>query len=298
MPDIRIQPRRSALYVPGANTRAIEKARTLGADVIIFDLEDAVAPVQKEAARANVAAALKTGGYAAETAVRINSLPTKPGSADLKAVAPAGCDAILLPKVESAKEVRDAALRLAAAGAPASTKLWCMIETPLGVLHAHEIATSSPLVACLVMGTSDLVKDLRARHTHERQPVLTSLGLCILAARAAGIAILDGVHLNLDDDEGFAAACRQGAELGFDGKTLIHPKTIAVANAAFGPTVSEVAWSNKIIEAYAQAVAKGQGVVVVDGQLIEVLHVEDARRTVALADTIAKRSAGTAAHKA
>jgi citrate lyase subunit beta/citryl-CoA lyase len=139
------------------------------------------------------------------------------------------------------------------------------------------------------MGTSDLVKDLRARHTHERQPVLTSLGLCILAARAAGVAILDGVHLNLDDDDGFTASCRQGAELGFDGKTLIHPKTIAAANAAFGPTVNEVAWSRKIIAAHAQAVARGQGVVVVDGQLIEVLHVEDAKRTVALAEAIAAR---------
>ena len=234
-------------------------------------------------------AALKAGGYAAETAVRINALPTKLGAADLKAVAPTGCAAILLPKIESAKEVRDAALRLAASGAPPTTRLWCMIETPLGVLRAHEIATSSPLVACLVMGTSDLVKDLRARHTHERQPVLTSLGLCILAARAAGVAILDGVHLNLDDDDGFTASCRQGAELGFDGKTLIHPKTIAAANAAFGPTVNEVAWSRKIIAAHAQAVARGQGVVVVDGQLIEVLHVEDAKRTVALAEAIAAR---------
>ncbi len=290
MPDKRLRPRRSALYVPGANPRAVEKARGLDADVLIFDLEDAVAPARKDEARERVVGALKAGGFRAETVVRINAPGTKTGAADIKAIARSGLDAVLLPKVESKQEVSDAALRLGAAGAPKGLALWAMIETPLGVLRALEIATSSPQLACLVMGTSDLATDLRARHTHERLPVLTSLGLCILAARAAGVAILDGVQLNLDDDAGFAASCRQGLELGFDGKTLIHPKTIAVANAAFGPTATEIAWSRKIIAAYADGLAKGQGVVVVDGQLIEALHVDDAKRTVALAEALEKRA--------
>jgi citrate lyase subunit beta/citryl-CoA lyase len=292
MRDSKVRPRRSALYVPGSNPRMLDKARTLEADVLLFDLEDAVAPDKKAEARDNVAAALKAGGYRAETVVRVNHPSTKIGAADLKMAARSGCDAVLLPKVEMAKEVRDAALRLGAAGAPSSLALWCMIETPLGVLRAQEIATSSPHLACLVMGTSDLAKDLRARQTADRLPVLTSLSLCILAARAAGLPILDGVHLDLNDDAGFAAAAKQGAELGFDGKTLIHPKTIAAANAAFGPTPDEIAWSRRIIAAHAAAEAKGEGVTVVDGKLIEHLHVVSAKRTVALAEAIAARAAG------
>jgi citrate lyase subunit beta/citryl-CoA lyase len=283
-----IRPRRSALYVPGSNQRALEKARGLGADVLIFDFEDGVAPDHKEDARRQVAAALKAGGYKAERVIRINHPGTKLGAADLKAAAVSGCDAVLLPKVETAQEVRDAALRLAAAGAPASMAIWCMIETPLGVLHVQEIAFSSPHLKCIVMGTSDLAKDLRARHTPDRLPVLTSLSLCILAARAAGLPILDGVHLDLEDEKGFLASCRQGAELGCDGKTLIHPKTIAGANAAFGPTQDEVTLAHRIIDAHAQALKKGQGVAVVDGKLVEQLHVESAKRTVALAEAIAR----------
>lgn len=285
-----IRPRRSALYVPGSNQRALDKARTLDADVLIFDFEDGVAPDRKVEARQQVAAALKVGGYRAETVIRINHPGTKLGAADLKAAAASGCDAVLLPKVETAQEVRDAALRLAAAGAPPSMGIWCMIETPLGVLHVQEIAFSSPHLQCIVMGTSDLAKDLRARHTPDRLPVLTSLSLCVLAARAAGLPILDGVHLDLEDDQGFLASCKQGAELGFDGKTLIHPKTIAGANAAFGPTDEEVALARRIIEAHAEALKKGQGVAVVDGTLVEQLHVESARRTLALAEAIASRS--------
>jgi citrate lyase subunit beta/citryl-CoA lyase len=292
MRDSKVRPRRSALYVPGSNPRMLDKARTLEADVLLFDLEDAVAPDRKVEARDNVAAALKAGGYRAETVVRVNHPSTKIGAADLKMTARSGCDAVLLPKVEMAKEVRDAALRLGAAGAPSSLALWCMIETPLGVLRAQEIATSSPHLACLVMGTSDLAKDLRARQTADRLPVLTSLSLCILAARAAGLPILDGVHLDLNDDAGFVAAAKQGAELGFDGKTLIHPKTIAAANAAFGPTPDEIAWSRRIIAAHAAAEAKGEGVTVVDGKLIEHLHVVSAKRTVALAEAITARAAG------
>jgi citrate lyase subunit beta/citryl-CoA lyase len=282
------RPRRSVLYMPGANTRAMEKARSLPADALILDLEDAVAPEAKAVARANIAAALRAGGYGRrELVVRVNALASPWGFDDLAAVASMKADAVLLPKVESADAVRQAEALLAAAGAPAHLAIWCMMETPLAMLHAEEIAASSPRVACLVMGTSDLAKDLHARHTRDRLPMLTSLGLCLLAARAYRLAILDGVHLDLADDEGFAAACRQGRELGFDGKTLIHPKTIDAANAAFAPTAEEIAWSRRIIAAHAEAEAAGKGIVLVDGKLIENLHVEDARRTVTLADQIA-----------
>ncbi|HXZ02926.1 MAG TPA: CoA ester lyase [Stellaceae bacterium] len=282
------RPRRSALYMPGANTRALEKARGLPADVLILDLEDAVAPDAKAQARANVAAALAQGGYGKrELVLRVNGLATPWGHADLTAAAAMALDAVLLPKVESADAVRQAEAVLAAAGAPAHLALWCMMETPLGMLHAAAIAAASPRVACLVMGTSDLAKDLHARHTRDRLPMLTSLGLCLLAARAYGLAILDGVHLDLADDEGFAASCAQGRDLGFDGKTLIHPKTLAAANAAFAPAPEEVAWSRRIIAAHAEAEAAGKGVVLVDGRLIENLHVDGARRTVALAEQIA-----------
>ena len=283
-----IRPRRSALYVPGSNPRALEKARGLDADVLIFDFEDGVAPDRKEEARKQVAAALKAGGYKAECVIRINHPGTKLGAADLKAAAVSGCDAVLLPKVETAQEVRDAALRLASAGAPPGMGIWCMIETPLGVLRVQDIVFSGPHLKCIVMGTSDLAKDLRARHTPDRLPVLTSLSLCILAARAAGLPILDGVHLDLEDEKGFLAACRQGVEFGCDGKTLIHPKTIAGANAAFGPSKEEVALARRIIDAYAAALKQGQGVAVVDGKLVEQLHVESAKRTVALAEAIAR----------
>ena len=283
------RPRRSVLYMPGSNTRAMEKARGLAADALILDLEDAVAPDAKAMARANVATALRAGGYGKrELVVRVNALATPWGYDDLAAAAVMKANAVLLPKVESADTVRQAEALLVAAGAPPSLAIWCMMETPLGVLHAEEIAASSPRVAALVMGTSDLAKDLQARHTRERLPMLTSLGLCLLAARAYRLAILDGVHLDLADDEGFAAVCRQGRELGFDGKTLIHPKTIAAANAAFAPAAEEIAWSRRVIAAHAEAEAAGRGVVLVDGKLIENLHVEDARRTVALAEQIAE----------
>ncbi len=289
MPDTTIRPRRSALYMPGINQRALDKARTLDADVVIFDLEDAVMPDQKPQAREQVLAALKKGGYRAETVVRVNDPAERIGGDDLKAVARSGCDAVLLPKVEHPRQVSDAYMRLAAAGAPSSLALWAMIETPLGVLNVEETVFSSPHLKCLVIGTSDLAKDLRARHTSMRLPFLTSLSFCVLAARAAGLTILDGVHLDLEDMEGFKASCQQGSELGFDGKTLLHPKTIADANAAFGPTADEVAWARKIIDAHAKAVAEGKGVLVVDGKFVENLHVEAARDTLALAAGIASR---------
>ncbi len=290
------RPRRSVLYMPGSNARALEKARTLAADGLILDLEDAVAPDAKALARDQIAAALKQGGYGGrELIVRINGLDTPWGADDLAMVGASRAHAILIPKVERAEMVREAARRLDAAGAPKELAIWCMMETPLGTLHAEEIAASSPRVGCLVMGTSDLAKDLHAAHTRERLPMLTSLGLCLLAARAFGRAILDGVHLDLADDEGFAYACRQGKELGFDGKTLIHPKTIAKANEVFAPSPDEVAWSRRIIAAHAAASKEGKGVVLVDGKLIENLHVENARRLVALADAITALESAQAA---
>ncbi len=278
---------RSALFMPASNARAIAKARTLPCDAVILDLEDAVAPDAKATARDVVLSALRAGGYGRrELVVRVNALSTSWGQADLVAVARSRAHAVLLPKVESADAVRQAEATLVAAGAPDELAIWCMIETPRGVLKSAEIAEASPRLACLVMGTSDLAKDLHAAHTPDRAPMLTSLGLCVLAARASGLAILDGVHLDLADDAGFAASCRQGRELGFDGKTLIHPKTIDAANAAFAPSAEEIAFARKIISAHAEAEAAGKGVVLVDGKLIESLHVLNARRLVALDDRI------------
>ncbi len=287
----KVRPRRSVLYVPASNARAVEKARTVPADGIILDLEDAVAPSAKDAARRLAVAALAAGGFGRrEVVLRVNGLATPWGAADLAAAANSGADAVLLPKVERAADVRAAEGVLDAGVAPAAMPVWCMIETPRGVLAAAEIAAASPRLACLVLGTSDLVKDLHARHTAGRTEVLASLGLVLLAARASGLAALDGVHLDLSDEAGFAAACRQGRDLGFDGKTLIHPRTIEAANRIFAPDEAEVARARRIIAAHAEAEAAGKGVVVVDGRLVESLHVEDARRTVALAEAIAARA--------
>jgi citrate lyase subunit beta/citryl-CoA lyase len=283
------RPRRSMLYMPGANARALEKARTLPADSLILDLEDAVAPDAKALARKQVIEAVEAGGYGRrELVIRMNSLDTGWGHEDVLALAKAGADAILIAKVESAVQVQHVEALLTEYQAPDALALMAMIETPMGVLNAAEIARATPRMVCLVMGTSDLAKELHATHTRERLPMLTSLGLCLLAARANRIAIVDGVHLDLADDDGFAYACRQGRELGFDGKTLIHPKQIAAANQAFAPSAEEVDWSKRIIAAHAEAEAKGEGVVLVDGKLIENLHVENAHRLVALAERIAE----------
>ncbi len=284
----RIRPRRSVLYMPGSNPRALEKAKSLPADGLIFDLEDAVAPEAKAGARDQVSALVRAGGYSGrETIIRVNGLATPWGHSDLVAAASAGADAALIPKVESADMVRQALAVLDQAGAPADLPLWCMMETARGMLHAEAIAAADRRVACLVVGTSDLAQELHAAHTPLRLPLLTALGLCLLAARASGLAILDGVYLDLQDDEGFAAACRQGAELGFDGKTLIHPKQIGPANQAFAPGEAELARARRIIEAHEEAVRHDKGVVVVDGRLIENLHVLEAKRQVALAEAIA-----------
>lgn len=285
-----VRPRRSVLYMPGSNARALDKARSLPADALILDLEDAVSPDSKDVARAQIGDALKAGGYGfRELIVRTNGLETPWGVDDLKALAPLGPDAILLPKVEDPATILKAEALLNEVGAPAKTTIWAMMETPLGILRAAEIAAASKRLTCFVMGTSDLTKDLHARHTPMRLPMLTSLGITMLAARAYGLTILDGVYLDLKDEEGYRASCLQGVELGFDGKTLIHPNQVEGANEVFAPSDAEIAWSRKIIEAFAAAEAEGKGVVLVDGKLIENLHVENAKRICALADAIAAR---------
>jgi citrate lyase subunit beta / citryl-CoA lyase len=288
-----IRPRRSVLFLPGSNPRALEKARSLPADSLIFDLEDAVAPEVKDTARSGVAAALAIGGYAPrELVLRVNPLDTPWGHADLATAATLPIDAVLLPKVENAERVRLTIALLDSLGAPPELSLWCMIETPLGVLAAAEIAGASPRLGALVLGTSDLTKDLHARETRDRLPLMTALGLVLLAARAHGRAALDGVYLDLADAEGFAAVCRQGRDLGFDGKTVIHPQQIGPANAAFTPTAEEVARARRIIAAYAAASAAGKGTARIEGRLVEALHVEEARLTLASVEAIAAREGG------
>ncbi len=280
------RPRRSALYVPASNPRALEKARALPADVVIVDLEDGVAPPAKDAARGLAVAALAADGWRPERVLRVNGAGTPWHDDDLSAAASASIDAVCLPKVESAEGVRAAAEALTRAGAPASLALWVMIETPRGVLAAREIAEASPRIACLLAGTSDLVKELRAVHTAGRAEVLASLSLVLLAARANGLAALDGVFLGLGDAAGFEAACRQGRELGFDGKTVIHPSQLEPANRIFAPTAEQLESARRIVAAHAQALAEGRGVTVVDGRLVEALHVADAQRVLRLAELI------------
>ena len=293
--SVAVRPRRSVLYMPGSNARALEKGKSLPADALILDLEDAVAPDAKVAARTQVAEAVAQGGYGhREILIRVNSPDSDWGTDDIQAVAKSGADAILLPKVEGAAVVQRIDAWLADLGAPADMALWCMIETPMGVLKAEEIAAASGRLRGFVMGTSDLAKDLHAAHTPMRLPMLTALSVALLAGRAHGLTLVDGVHLDLNDDAGLAESCRQGVELGFDGKSLIHPKQIAAANAAFAPSASEVEFSRRIIAAHAEAAAEGKGVVVVDGRLVENLHVENAQRLVALADAIAAIEAAPA----
>ena len=283
-----VRPRRSVLFMPGANTRALEKARDLPADALIFDLEDAVAPSEKEIARRQVIKTIKTGGYGhRELIVRVNGLTTPWGEDDVREIALSGADAILLPKVENKQIIDGVEGRLHVVGAPDAMSIWCMIETPKGVLRVEEIASASPRLDVLVMGTSDLAKDLHCLHTPTRGPFMTRLSWCILAARANDLSILDGVHLDLADDAGFVEVCQQGREFGFDGKTLIHPKTIDAANTAFAPDDAQVQWSRRVIAVYEEAEKSGKGVVLLDGQLIESLHVDEARRIVILADRIA-----------
>ena len=281
------RPRRSVLYMPGSNARALQKAKSLAADALILDLEDAVAPDAKAQAREQVCEAVKAGGYGLrELIIRVNGLATPWGYEDIVAASRSGADAILLPKVESADAIRHMEAIMRARGAPEKMAIWAMMETPRSVLYSEQIAGSTPRMECLVMGTSDLAKELDCAHTRERLPFITSLGLCLLAARAYGLAILDGVYLDLKDEAGFDFACLQGAEMGFDGKTLIHPNQVARCNEVFTPRPEDVEWSRKIIAAHAEAAARGEGVAVVDGRLIENLHVESAERLVKMAELI------------
>ena len=287
-----VRPRRSVLYMPGANTRALDKARSLPADALIFDLEDAVAPDAKEAARANVVVAAQSKAYGRrEIVIRCNGLGTEWGRADVSAIANSGADAILVPKLESAADVTNIVALLDAAGAPPSMAVWGMMETPRGILRAEEIAGASPRLACLIMGTNDLVKDLRAQHTPLRLPMVVPLGFTLLAARAHGLAILDGVYNDIQDIEGFKASCRQGLEFGFDGKTLIHPTQVEPCNEIFAPSAAELAMAEKIVAGFEKARAEGKGVVTVDGRMIENLHVEQAQRQLALAAAIKELAA-------
>ena len=284
-----IRPRRSALYMPGSNPRALEKARDLPADVLILDLEDAVAPERKEEARAQVIAAIAAGGYGErELLVRCNALDTPWGADDLRALARAGADGLVFSKVNSAADVQAAARLLDEAGAPGEPALWIMAETARCILDIDAVAGAHRRLRGILMGTSDLARECRIRHTPDRAGFLTTLSHCVLAARAHGLEILDGVHLDLDDEAGLARHCEQGRDLGFDGKTLIHPKQLAAANAAFAPSPESLARARKIIDAWQQASAAGKAVVVVDGRLVENLHVQEAERDLELAERISR----------
>jgi citrate lyase subunit beta/citryl-CoA lyase len=290
---MQIRPRRSVLYMPGSNARALEKARSLAADALILDLEDAVSPDAKLQAREQVCAAVKAGGYGPrEVVVRINALDAPWGPADLAAAAAAGPDAILLPKASSGADIAGAAEALAGAGAPERLRLWAMIETPLAILNLPEIAAMARApgarLACLVMGTNDLVKETRADLSANRRPALYWLSATITAARAYGLDVLDGVYNDFRDAEGFRRECLHGRALGFDGKTLIHPDQVAVANEVFAPAQAEIELARKIIAAFDRPENKGKGVVAVEGRMVELLHAEAARRTVAIAEAIGR----------
>ena len=286
--DVLLRPRRSVLYMPGANERALEKAKGIPADALILDLEDAVAPDAKPEARERVCAAVAGGGYGGrELTIRANGLDTPWHADDLAAIAKAGPDAVVVPKVNSAAEVHAIEAALERGGAPDHTKIWAMLETPVAVLHAEEICAASERLTVLVMGTNDLIKELHGLRTPDRGPLQLGLGLCVLAARATGKVILDGVYNDIKDEAGFAAECAQGRALGFDGKTLIHPGQVEPCNAAFSPSADDVELAGRIIAAFAEAEAEGRGVVTVDGRMIENLHVDEARRVLAISEAIA-----------
>ncbi len=281
------RPWRSVLYIPGGRERALEKAKGLPVDAIIFDLEDAVAADEKPAARTVLAETLAAGGYGARAGlVRINGFDTAWGADDLDVIAAAGPEAILLPKVGSAAMVEDLARRLDARAETAETRIWAMMETPDGILNAGEIARA-PRMGGFVMGTNDLAKDLGSRFRSDRLALQTALQTCLLAARAAGIVCVDGVYNAFRDEDGLRAECEQGRDLGMDGKTLIHPAQIAIANDVFRPSEEDVDLARRQIEAFDAALAKGEGVAVVDGKIVENLHVETARATLAKAEAIA-----------
>lgn len=288
------RPRRSVLYMPGSNARALDKARTLPADVVILDLEDAVAPDAKAIAREQVAAAVTAGGFGhREVVVRLNGLETPWGQADLAAIAATGPDVILIPKVNSGDDLVAAGRALAGAGAPARTRVWAMMETPLAMLNAGAIAAAArePVtrLSGFVMGTNDLAKETGARLVPGRAPMNAWLMTCLAAARAHGLIIVDGVWNEIADEAGFARECAEARDMGFDGKTLIHPNQIAGCNRAFSPAEAEVAWARKIIAAFEQPENAAKGALQVEGRMVERLHADMARRLVAIAEAIAAR---------
>jgi citrate lyase subunit beta/citryl-CoA lyase len=286
MTDPTFRPRRSVLYMPAANERALEKAKSIPADALIFDLEDAVAPDAKDAARRNACAAAASGEYGhREVTIRCNGLDTGWGSDDIAAAATSGADAVVIPKVGSVAYLDEVSAALDAAGAPAAMRIWAMVETPTAIFDVRAIA-AHPRVAVLVMGTNDLARELRAGLVPGRQPLVPHLATALLAAREAGKVILDGVYNDVQDANGFAAECAQGAEMGFDGKTLVHPSQVEPANEAWSPSADDVEHARRVIAAFDEAVADGRGVVTVDGRMIENLHVDNARRTLAVADAI------------
>ena len=285
------RPRRSVLYMPSSNERALEKAKTLPVDALILDLEDAVAPDAKEEARESACAAVRSGDYGdRELTIRVNGIGTQWHDADLAAAAQAGPSGIVVPKVNTADEVRRLVAAMEAAGAPERTTLWAMVETPVAMLRCEVIAAASDRLSVLVMGTNDLAKELHAEHVPGRQPLLTGLSLCLLAARASGKVILDGVFNNVKDQDGFAAECRQGREMGFDGKTLIHPSQVEPCNTAFAPSEEQVTEARGILEAWQAGLAERRGVVTHNGRMIEKLHVETAERVLQAHESIRARA--------
>jgi citrate lyase subunit beta/citryl-CoA lyase len=288
-----IRPRRSALYVPGSNARALEKARSLDADALILDLEDSVAPDAKAAARRQVAETVASGGFGdREIAIRCNGLPTEWAEADVAMIAHSGASAMLVPKVSAAGDLEDARAKLSRLGAPEGLALWAMIETPLAILNAREIAgaarhSAHPLEV-LILGTNDLAKETRTALVKGRQPMLAWLTTAVIAARAYGLDVIDGVYNAFQDADGFREECLQGRTLGMDGKTLIHPGQIATANEVFAPSAEEVAAARKIVAAFEQPENQGKGAITVDGRMVELLHRDMALRTIALDAAIAR----------
>jgi len=281
-----IRPRRSVLYMPGSNARALEKARTLAADALILDLEDAVAPDAKELARQQVADAVKQGGFGKrEIIIRINALSTPWGEDDLKAAVAAGPDAVLVPKISSAAELHAIDAKI---GGAAKLDVWAMVETPLAILNIGAVAAAGGRLSCFVMGTNDLIKEIRGTHTADRANLSAALGLSVLAARQNGLVVIDGVYNDIQDGEGFAAICRQGRAYGFDGKTLIHPSQLDACNEIFAPSSADVEAARKVIAAFELPENRGKGAIKVDGRMVELLHAEIAKQTVALADAIAE----------
>jgi citrate lyase subunit beta/citryl-CoA lyase len=290
MSALPARPRRSALYTPGANAKALAKARELKADVLLFDLEDAVAPDAKAEARANVLAAVVEGGYGArEVVVRVNGLYTPWGANDIEAMGGARPNALLAPKVNSAEDIAAADEAMSEAGLPKTCALWAMIETPLAILNIKEIAAASKRtrLSGFVMGVNDLAKDMRAKQTQARTAFYYALSAAVTAARAYGLTAIDGVYNDIQNTEGFIEACRQGLAFGFDGKTLIHPTQIEPCNAVFAPSAEEAEEARAIVAAFEAPENAGKGVLKINGKMAELLHLEQARRTLAIAEAIA-----------